>query len=141
LFPELPAAFTGFPGSHAFTVGLFAGLVVYFILGTFNQWRSRLRLVIAASSVVVLVGFSRVYLGLQWLSSVLAGLALAALWLTFLITAAELRRRYAGEFPWRTGWQPLQISARQRRLLLTVAALATTAAIAHHLLRQLGFLS
>lgn len=140
LFPDLPAAFTGFPSGHAFTISLFCGLVVYFILGTVNQWRRRLTLVIAGSSLAVLVGFSRIYLGLQWPTSVLAGFALAALWLTFLITAAELRRRYAGEFPWRIGWQPVRLTPLQRTLLLTAAALATAGGIIHHLLRQLGFL-
>jgi undecaprenyl-diphosphatase len=113
---------------------LFCGLAVYFLLGASAQRQSRLTLVIAGSFLAVLAGFSRIYLGLQWPSSVLAGLALTALWLTFLITASEMRRRYAGEFPWRVGWEPLHLRPRSRRLLLSAAAVLASAGIIWRLL-------
>ncbi len=113
---------------------LFCGLAVYFLLGTFVQWQSRLTLVMAGSFLAVLAGFSRVYLGLQWLSSVLAGLALTSLWLTFLITASEMRRRSAGEFPWRVGVELLHLRRSSRTLLLLSAALLVSAGIAWRVL-------
>jgi len=100
----------GMPSAHAFTALVLCGLVVYFLLGTVGNWRSRLTLILSGSFLASLVGLSRIYLGVHWLSDVLAGFALAAVWLTFLVTASEMRRRYGGEFPWRTGWQPLHLS-------------------------------
>ncbi len=125
--------FTAFPSGHAFSATLLAGLTVYFVLGSYAQWQARLKLIMTASFVVFLMGLSRVYLGLQWLSSVLAGYALAALWLTFLVTALELRRRYAGELPWRSGWQPVRLRPATRRILLIIAAAATAVGIAVYL--------
>ena len=132
-----PALFATFPSGHSFSFVLFAGLTIYFILGTYAAWQTRLKLVTAGSFLTLLVASSRVYLGLQWLSSVLAGFALAALWLTFLITAREMRRRYAGEFPWRTGWEPLHLSANARTVILAVVALAVGGGIVFYLLSRM----
>lgn len=132
--------FTGFPSGHAFSTYLLCGLAVYFLLGTVAEWKSRRTLIIAGSFLALLIGFSRIYLGLQWVSSVLAGYALAALWLTFLITAAEMRRRYAGEFPWREGWQPPRLATSLRIAILAVAGLLVAATLASYLSRQLGLL-
>jgi membrane protein DedA with SNARE-associated domain/membrane-associated phospholipid phosphatase len=133
--------FTAFPSGHAFSATLLVGMSVYFILGSYTEWQARLKLVMTASFLVLLMGLSRVYLGLQWLSSVMAGYALAALWLTFLVTASELRRRYAGELPWRSGWQPVRLRPAVRRAILLVAALATVAASAVYLAWRLEGLS
>ncbi len=125
--------FTAFPSGHAFSATLLAGLSVYFVLGSYSEWQDRLKLIMTASFVVFLMGLSRVYLGLQWLSSVLAAYALAALWLTFLVTAFELRRRYAGEIPWRSGWLPVRLRPATRRAFLIVAAVVTAVGIAVYL--------
>ncbi len=137
-FHELQPAGYGFPSGHAFSALLLTGLLVYFLLGTVNHWQSRLRLIIVASFAALLIGLSRCYLGLHWLSDVLAGFLLAAIWLTFLITALEIRRRFAGEFPWRTGWQPPQLSVGLRRAILIPAFAATMLGIFYYLLNRPG---
>lgn len=137
LVPQSPAIFTAFPSGHAFSTALLVGLCVYFILGTFGQWHSRLKLVMAASFLVLLVCLSRALLGLQWLSGILAGIALASVWLTFLITAGEVRRRYAGEFPWRPGWEPLHLHRWVRIALVVLAALGTATGITLYILRRI----
>jgi undecaprenyl-diphosphatase len=101
------------------------GLVLYFFLGTTKDWRARLRWIMAGSFVALLIGFSRIYLGFSFFSSSLAEFAMAAAWLSFLITAAEVRRRFAGEFPWRPGWQPLHFSRSTRRFILALALVMT----------------
>jgi undecaprenyl-diphosphatase len=137
---HLPEVFNAFPSGHAFSTYLLYGLTVYFIVGSFSQWKSRLTVVIAGSFLALLVGFSRIYLGIQWTSSVLAGYALAALWLTFLVTAAEMRRRYGGEFPWRAGWEPLHLSRRWRGAILTLAGVLDAGALVCYLVGQLRIL-
>lgn len=123
----LYASSASLPSGHAFAALVLFGLGVYFLLGDVGRWHNRLGLVISASLVTTLIGFSRIYLGLHWASDVFAGFAMAALWLTFLITASEIRRRYGGEFPWRSGFEPIQIQPGTRRLLFTLAAVVTAA--------------
>ncbi len=132
LAPKLQVIFSVLPIGHSFFAAMLCGLTIYFLLGTVNQWRSRLGLLTGGSFLVLLIAFSRIYFGMERLSGVLAGFALAALWLTFLLTASEMRRRYAGEFPWRSGWELLRFSPRTRTILLLIAALGFSAAIALH---------
>lgn len=137
LVPQPPALFTAFPSGNAFSATLLVGLSVYFILGSFSQWHSRLKLVMGGSFLILLIGTSQALLGLQWLSGVLAGFALAAVWLTFLITAGEVRRRYAGEFPWRPGWEPLHLRPAVRNVLVAAAGLGAALGAVLHILRRL----
>jgi undecaprenyl-diphosphatase len=58
--------------------------------------RVRAFLMAAAVLLTLLVGFSRMYLGVHWPSDVLAGWAVGAAWATGCsIVAGELRRRSA----------------------------------------------
>jgi undecaprenyl-diphosphatase len=139
-FPELAPESYSFPSGHAFSVLVLAALLVYFLLGTVRNWQFRLRLITAASFAALLIGLSRCYLGVHWLSDVLAGFLLAVIWLTFLLTALEIRRRFAGEFPWRTGWEPLKLSSRQRLAILIPAEAAIGLGILYYLLNRPGIL-
>ena len=123
LFPELAIAGASFPSVHAFSALLFYGLIVYFLIDTIRNWRgARIVLLLFGSFIVLLVGFSRIYLGVHWISDVLAGFTLAALWLTFLITLCETRFRYGG-FGVQRGMRPFKFSLRTRLFLLIPAAL------------------
>lgn len=124
LFPGLTTFGASFPSGHAFSALLFYGLIVYFLIGTTRNWRARIGLVFFGSFVVLLVGFSRIFLGVHWTSDVLAGFTLAALWLTFLITLCETRFRYGG-FGLQQGWRPFKFTLRTRLLLLMPAVIVT----------------
>lgn len=118
LFPDLVLSGASFPSVHAFSALLFYGLIVYFLIDTTRNWRgARIFLLLVGSFIVLLIGFSRIYLGLHWLSDVLAGFALAALWLTFLITMCETRFRYGG-FNLKRGVRPFNFSQRTKLFLL-----------------------
>jgi membrane protein DedA with SNARE-associated domain/membrane-associated phospholipid phosphatase len=136
--PNLKVLSASLPSAHASMSLIFYGLLVYFFLGTVRNWESRLKLVVAGSFTALLIGFSRIYLGVHWLSDVFEGFALGALWLTFLITANEMRRRYGGEFPWRPGWQPLHLSKTIRTVIFTIAALSVLGCTITYLFRNLG---
>ncbi|BCR04628.1 hypothetical protein DESUT3_16970 [Desulfuromonas versatilis] len=133
ILPALEVISSSFPSAHAFVALVFYGLVVYMLIDTVHNWQNRFALVLAGSFLTLLIGFSRIYLGVHWLTDVLGGFALAAVWLTFLITASELRRRYAGEFPWRHGWSPLSFSPTHRAMILTAAALLVLGSVIAYL--------
>lgn len=139
-FEGLQTGSASFPSGHAFNALVLVGLLAYFLLGTLRNWQSRLTMIIALSFVALLVGFSRCYLGLHWSSDIMAGYLLAAIWLTFLLTALEIRRNFAGEFPWRSGWQPLQLSLMQRRAIMVLASGAALYALVRYLVQQGGLL-
>jgi undecaprenyl-diphosphatase len=129
LFPDLTIIGASFPSVHAFSALLFYGLMIYFLIDTTRNWRGmRIFLLLFGSFIVLLIGFSRIYLGVHWLSDVLAGFALAALWLTFLITVCETRFRYRG-FSLKHGLRPFNFSLRARLFLMIPAALLATGMI------------
>jgi len=127
-FAELAPADPSFPSGHAFISMVFFGLMIYFLLGSVSNWRSRIALLFSGSFLVLLIAVSRIYLGLHWTSDVLAGLLLAGLWLTFLITTCEARFRYGG-FYWRRGWRPLNIREPLRYAAVCLALVAACVGI------------
>ncbi len=139
-FEQLQSASASFPSGHAFSALLVVGLLAYYLFGALRYWQSRLAMIIMLSFITLVVGLSRCYLGLHWFSDIVAGYLLAAVWLTFLLTTLEVRRRFTGEFPWRSGWQPLNLSSRQRYTIMVLAGCVALYAVARYLLLQLGLL-
>ena len=84
LLPEFRAEFQGFsfPSGHAG-----AAVVAYISLAIIaSRWtRARRWAWIAATIIIVGVGFGRVYLGVHWPTDVLAGFLLAGVWLAVSI--------------------------------------------------------
>ena len=74
-----------FPSGHAMASMALALLLVYFVIS--SQWRSRTKwTVIAGLAVYVLiVGISRVYLGVHYPSDIVAGWIIAAGWVGMII--------------------------------------------------------
>ena len=63
-----------------------------------RTWRGRVCLVAGGSCVVLLIGLSRVALGVHFLSDVLAGAAAGLAWLALCVTSVEtLRRRHLAQ--------------------------------------------
>lgn len=84
--PNLRVRHDSFPSGHAMgsTIGYGMWLYAGFL---FIQRRSaRAALVIATVVLVVLIGFSRIYLRAHWFSDILGGYALGSAWLTLSIS-------------------------------------------------------
>src|SRR5215204_1554548 len=91
--PFLVEACCSLPGGRA--MGGFGGegVVGGFAGGAGRAGEARVGVVCGAALLVVLIGFSRMYLGVHYFSDVVAGYAAGGVWLSALITGAETIRR------------------------------------------------
>ncbi len=89
LVAELSPAFPSGHSTMAVLVYLFVAYLLVEHLG--NRRRGRL-LLLAGLLFTLGIGLSRLYLGVHWLSDVLAGYALGGLWLSLLVALLEFSR-------------------------------------------------
>jgi membrane-associated phospholipid phosphatase len=83
-----------FPSGHAMAATLLYGFLAAFGVRKAQAWRWRVLTVLAAGTLVVLVGFSRLYLGVHYLSDVLAGIAAGSAWLALCLTVVGTLQRH-----------------------------------------------
>lgn len=85
-----------FPSGHTMAATLLYGLLAALAVIALEAWRWRLRAVIVAFVLVLLVGLSRVCLGAHYLSDVMGAAAAGLAWLAFSLTAVDTLRRKRG---------------------------------------------
>lgn len=85
--------FFSFPSGHSTTAAALYGFAVYYLWRQATTWRMRLNILFAGMFFVAAIGFSRLYLGVHFLSDVLGGFLLGLLWLIIGIYMAELNIR------------------------------------------------
>ncbi|MBE2271104.1 MAG: phosphatase PAP2 family protein [Anaerolinea sp.] len=88
-----------FPSGHAMQSLIAFGLFAYFLWHSVQNRSARILIVFAAVLLIVLIGISRMTLGVHYLSDVIAGFAAGGLWLAACITALDTleRRRQRGD--------------------------------------------
>lgn len=79
-----------FPSGHATTAIALYGLLAYFLYRRYHTHTKRRLLLWLAAGLILIIGFSRIYLGVHYLSDVLAGFLLGALWLLVGISLVEV---------------------------------------------------
>ncbi|WP_299991057.1 phosphatase PAP2 family protein [uncultured Pontibacter sp.] len=79
-----------FPSGHATTSMALWGILAYFGYRHLHQRRLRNAVLSGAGALILLVGFSRIYLGVHFLSDVLAGFLLGAMWVLLGISIVEV---------------------------------------------------
>ena len=94
--PLVSAGGYAFPSGHATNAMAFYLVLAVLLSGWVRRWETRVYVLLGALAVIVLVGFSRLYLGVHYLTDVLAGYAVGALWATLAITAATVLERARG---------------------------------------------
>lgn len=87
----IPETGFSFPSGHATAAAVFCGLLTYLIWKHFKSRNWRILSVVFLVSISLLVGFSRIYLNVHWLSDVLGAYSLGMFWLTFCVLAFRLR--------------------------------------------------
>lgn len=88
-----------FPSGHSMAAMAFFGLLIWMVWRSVKDPRRRTLLCIVLGTAIVLVGFSRIYLGVHYLTDVLAGFAVSFLWLVFYtrLVAPRLLKSLPGE--------------------------------------------
>ncbi|MFC5520557.1 bifunctional DedA family/phosphatase PAP2 family protein [Polaromonas jejuensis] len=84
--PLLVLTSYSFPSGHVAGATLFYGVVAAMLVAKIKAWRWRVTIVLAAITLVVLVALTRMYLGVHYLSDVLAAFAEGVAWLTLCLT-------------------------------------------------------
>jgi membrane protein DedA with SNARE-associated domain/membrane-associated phospholipid phosphatase len=85
-----------FLSGHAMESFVAYGVLAYFAVLALKSWRARTAVVFGAALLVLLIGLSRMYLGVHYFSDVVAGYAAGGVWLSSLITGTEIIRRSKG---------------------------------------------
>lgn len=96
--PLITLASNSFPSGHAAGATLFYGFLTIYVLSHVKELSWRVICVIAAVVMVALVAFSRMYLGVHYLSDVLAAMSASTAWLVLCLVAVRVyskRRRAA----------------------------------------------
>lgn len=83
------ASFYSFPSGHATVAVGFYGALALLLAFRFRGWR-RVAVLLSGALVVVLIGLSRLYLGVHYPTDVLAGYLSALLWLACVGAALKL---------------------------------------------------
>ena len=91
--PILTARGFSFPSGHAMGSLLFYGMLTYLIVRRLDHARSRLAIIGCAVLLVLLIGLSRMVLGVHYFSDVIGGYAAGVVWLATCITGVEVARR------------------------------------------------
>jgi membrane-associated phospholipid phosphatase len=87
-----------FPSGHALVSLAVYGAIALLLARRISSHTGRALLLGGTALLVLAIGFSRLYLGVHFLSDVLAGLAAGAAWLALLYVALELRSRYISRY-------------------------------------------
>ena len=96
--PEFADAFLltpswSFPSGHAMNTFVFCGLGVYVLLRFTRSWTTIGAVVAVACAWCLVMGFTRLYLGVHFLSDVAAGLIAATAWVAACVSGIEVALR------------------------------------------------
>ena len=85
--PIITALHYSFPSGHAMQSFISYGLLAYYLVVRTPARPRKLLIITATTLLIALIGLSRMYLGVHYLSDVIAGYAAGAFWLSTCITA------------------------------------------------------
>lgn len=81
-----------FPSGHATIAVAIYGFLGYLVIRSRHDWSHKVNLFFATAMLALLIGFSRVYLGVHYISDIWSGYLVGAMWLIIGITLSEWLR-------------------------------------------------
>lgn len=88
---HIDASGYSFPSGHAMVSMAFYGLIIYFILKSNLNKKLKILSIIGLCILIFLIGISRTYLGVHYLTDIIAGFALAILYLSIYTLVIKLK--------------------------------------------------
>ncbi|MGV8894021.1 MAG: phosphatase PAP2 family protein [Burkholderiaceae bacterium] len=97
--PLLTLSTYSFPSGHTAATTLLYGVLAAYLISHLKPWRWRVVILVVtmAAMMVALVGLSRMYLGVHYLSDVLAATVEGIAWLALCLTVATSWRKHRAE--------------------------------------------
>jgi undecaprenyl-diphosphatase len=92
--PLLSLGTYSFPSGHAAGSTVFYGILAAYLICNLRLWRWRLLIAMSSVVLVSLVALSRMYLGVHYLSDVVAGIVESIGWLAFILTSVAFMRQW-----------------------------------------------
>lgn len=127
-----------FPSGHASIAIALYGFLTYLLIRNTRHWRSKINIFLAGAIIALLIGLSRMYLGVHFLSDILGGYLAGVIWLIIAITISEFSllkiKKLESDHATKSSYSP---SKKGRVLTALVIFLALTFYILFSLLHQL----
>ena len=90
----LPASFS-FPSGHSLFSACFFGITAWLIVSQTRYWSAKAGVWAAAIFIILVVGISRVYLGVHYPTDVAAGFLAALVWVSSVIAADSTKKHFS----------------------------------------------
>lgn len=82
-----------FPSGHAMGAAVVFGALAYLGIRRFESWRARSATLAITATATIAIALSRIYLGVHWVSDIVAGISAGTLWVVTATLAYETFRR------------------------------------------------
>ncbi|MDH3329050.1 MAG: LssY C-terminal domain-containing protein [Desulfobulbaceae bacterium] len=81
-----------FPSGHATIAVAYYGFVAYLLLHFVQSWNKKVNILFTTFLIIISIGFSRIYLGVHYLSDVWSGYLVGSMWLIIAVSFSEWLR-------------------------------------------------
>lgn len=118
-----------FPSGHATIAVAFYGFFTYILIRAFPKWKTKVNIFFVSLSIILLIGFSRLYLGVHYVSDVWGGYLVGALWLIIGISISE----------WIDSWRKRDITFLSKKRTQIISILLISLSLGSYVLFALQY--